>query len=102
MLSVLKNMTVSSMRQMVTSSQLEKYDEAILESMKKYLRIAREKHPQFAQSKNHALAYLGEEFGEVAREVTKGTDDRMREELKDLIAVAIRMYNGEYQEALSE
>lgn len=61
---------------------------------------AREKHPRFAEQVYHALSFLSEEHGEVVREVTKGKDgweERMDEELLDLIAVAMRMLLREYE-----
>jgi len=58
-----------------------------------------EKHPHFAEGPYEALGILGEEYGEVVREITKGQDgweQRMDCELIDLIAVALRMLKREY------
>lgn len=55
---------------------------------------ARAAHPDFAQGRFHALGFLGEEYGEVTRELTKGLpgwEDRADSELIDLIVVASRM-----------
>ena len=63
-------------------------------------RYAKNKHPEFAIGVFHALGFLGEEYGEVVREITKqkdGWEERMQKELLDLIAVALRMLMGEWK-----
>lgn len=67
--------------------------------------IARQKHPDFAYGPYHALGYLGEEYGEVSREITKQHPDwqeRMDAELIDLIVVALRMLQREYEHEPSD
>ena len=72
----------------------------IFECIKDTLDKAVKKHPEFAEGQYEALGYLGEEYGEVAKEITKGKEGwegRMTSELYDLIAVAIRMLRREYK-----
>jgi len=60
--------------------------------------MARVKHERFAEGVYEALGILGEEYGEVVRAITKQEgEDRLREELLDLIAVAWRMLKREYE-----
>ena len=47
-----------------------------------------------------ALGFLGEEYGEVAKKITKekpGWNERTNDELLDLIIVAVRMLLREYE-----
>ena len=72
----------------------------VLASVCDRLREARSKHERFAEQVYHALSFLSEEHGEVVREITKGRDGwekRMDSELRDLIAVAMRMLLREYE-----
>ena len=72
----------------------------VLASVCDRLREARAKHGRFAEQVYHALSFLSEEHGEVVREITKGRDGwekRMDSELRDLIAVAMRMLLREYE-----
>lgn len=72
----------------------------VLASVCDRLREARTKHGRFAEQVYHALSFLSEEHGEVVREITKGRDGwekRMDSELRDLIAVAMRMLLREYE-----
>ena len=71
----------------------------VYNAIDKELFEARKKHPDFAYGIFHALGFLGEEYGEVSKEITKqepGWEERMDAELLDLIAVAIRMLRREY------
>lgn len=64
------------------------------------LKEARRKHPDFAEGVFHALGFLSEEHGEVVKEITKqkpGWEKLMDKELIDLMVVAYRMLNGEYE-----
>lgn len=52
--------------------------------------LAKKSHPGFACGQWEALGFLGEEYGEVSKEITKGKDGwekRMDSELIDLIVV---------------
>ena len=72
----------------------------IFDRVSRTLIKAEKKHPTFAEGQYEALGFLGEEYGEVTKEITKGKDGwekRMDSELYDLIAVAIRMLRREYQ-----
>ena len=72
----------------------------VLASVCDRLREARSKHERFAEQVYHALSFLSEEHGEVVREITKGRDGwekRMDSELRDLVAVAMRMLLREYE-----
>ena len=75
-------------------------DEDILERVRRGLVRAKRLHPRFAEGKFHALGYLGEEFGEASRAITKNEgEQRMQEELVDLIVVAWRMLRGDHESA---
>lgn len=85
----------------------EKYDKdaEIIDQLRNALRWARQKHPDFAEGQYQALGYLGEEYGEVVKEITKGEDgwrERMCDELIDLICVAVRMLRGEFDNKEAE
>ena len=72
----------------------------IFDRISRTLLKAEKKHPDFAEGQYEALGYLGEEYGEVTKEITKGKDGwekRMDSEIYDLIAVAIRMLRREYE-----
>lgn len=74
--------------------------EQILDRIAEGYNIARQRHPNFAIGVFHALGFLSEEHGEVVKEITKGKDgweERMDNELIDLIVVALRMLNREYK-----
>lgn len=75
-------------------------DEDILERVRRGLVRAKRLHPRFAEGKFHALGYLGEEYSEVVRALTKNEgEQRMQEELVDLIVVAWRMLRGDHEAA---
>ena len=75
-------------------------DEDILERVRQGLVRAEHLHPRFAEGKYQALGYLGEEFGEASRAITKNEgEQRMQEELVDLIVVAWRMLRGDHENA---
>lgn len=74
-------------------------DEDILERVRRGLVRAEHLHPRFAEGKYQALGYLGEEFGEASRAITKNEgEQRMQEELVDLIVVAWRMLRGDHED----
>ena len=80
-------------------STLSLNDIEIIQAVKDGLARAEKLHPVFAEGLFHALGFLSEEHGEVTKEITKhkpGWEERMDEELLDLIAVALRMLNREY------
>lgn len=75
-------------------------DEDILERVRQGLVRAKRLHPRFAEGKFHALGYLGEEYSEVVRALTKNEgEQRMQEELIDLVVVAWRMLRGDHEDA---
>lgn len=59
---------------------------------------ARHKHkwPDEALGKYQALGVIGSEFRELEHAVEKESDERVRDELLDVIVTAIRMYQGEH------
>ena len=61
---------------------------------------AREKHPRYAENVWHGWGFVGEEFGEANKELTKarpGWLDRAEEEMADLVVVTLRMMLREYE-----
>ncbi|MBQ9536597.1 MAG: hypothetical protein IJU79_02280 [Desulfovibrionaceae bacterium] len=75
-------------------------DAEIIIAIQQALARAEKLHPDFAHGIYHALGFLDEEHGEVAREITKskpGWERRMQNALIDLIVVAWRMLRGEHQ-----
>lgn len=71
-------------------------DEIFAEATRK-LACAEEKHPVFAEGPYQALGFLGEEYGEVVRVLTKGEgEQRLHEELMDLLVVTIRFLRRDY------
>lgn len=65
----------------------------------KHLTIAEEKHKLFAEGQYQALGVVGEEFGEVVRTVTKEEgNERMQEELMDLLVVTWRFIRGDWKQ----
>ena len=72
----------------------------ILDKIQPDLKRGERLHPDFAEGVYQALGFLGEEYGEVSREITKGEpgwEKRMDSELFDLIVVAIRMLLRDYE-----
>lgn len=75
-------------------------DEEIFDAVDRGLVRAKHLHPRFAEGKYQALGFLGEEFGEASRAITKNEgEQRMQEELVDLIVVAWRMLRGDHEDA---
>lgn len=70
----------------------------ILESIKASLHHSREKHPVFANSKEHAVSLLTEEVGEVAMAVNDNDKEATKKELLDVIAVCLRWLEGDLKE----
>ena len=63
-----------------------------------WLATAERKHPLFAEGQYQALGVLGEEVGEVVKTVTKKEgDERMHEELMDLLVVTWRFIRGDWR-----
>ena len=61
---------------------------------------ARKKHPRYAENVWHGWGFVGEEFGEANKELTKarpGWLDRAEEEMADLVVVTLRMMLREYE-----
>lgn len=64
------------------------------------LQRARRLHPVYAEGKYQALGRIGAEYGELVQAVEKGEGTaREKDELLDLIIVAIRMWNDEHEVA---
>ena len=64
------------------------------------LHRARELHPRYAENVWHGWGFVGEEFGEANKELTKakpGWLDRAEEEMADLVVVTLRMMLREYE-----
>ncbi len=64
------------------------------------LAVAREKHPRYAENVWHGWGFVGEEYGEANKELTKarpGWLERAEEEMADLVVVTLRMMLREYQ-----
>lgn len=73
-------------------------DDEIFQELKKRLAVAEQKHPNFAEGKYQALGYLGEEYGETARAITKNEDEmRLYDELFDLLIVTWRFLRGDHE-----
>lgn len=75
-------------------------DEEIFDAVDRGLVRAEHLHPNFAEGPYQAIGFLSEEHGEVIRSVTKNEgEQRMQEELVDLIVVAWRMLRGDHEDA---
>ena len=64
------------------------------------LKRARELHPRYAENVWHGWGFVGEEFGEANKELTKAREgwlDRAEEEMADLVVVTLRMMLREYE-----
>ena len=64
------------------------------------LHRARELHPRYAENVWHGWGFVGEEFGEANKELTKAKDgwlDRAEDEMADLVVVTLRMMLREYE-----
>ena len=73
-------------------------NDEIFDEFLKRLATAAAKHPVFAEGIYQALGVLGEEFGEVVRTVTKKEgNERMQEELMDLLVVTWRFIRGDWR-----
>ena len=82
----------------MAASNKEIYAELLLR-----LTEAEEKHPLFAEGSYQALGYIGEEYSEVVRALTKNEGDaRFRDELFDLIVVVWRTLRGDHRQGKEE
>lgn len=64
------------------------------------LHRARKLHPRYAENVWHGWGFVGEEFGEANKELTKAKEgwlDRAEEEMADLVVVTLRMMLREYE-----
>ena len=90
---------------MAEDCMCEVLDKRLVHAIAQRMQEAREKHPVFAKDIPDAFLHVTEEYGEVAREISKrehGWKKRMYSELLDLIVVCCRMYSAEYdQETLN-
>lgn len=69
-----------------------------LDAICQRIKEARQKHawPDEALGKYQALGVIGAEFRELEHAVEKESDERIKDELLDVIVTAIRMYQGEH------
>ena len=65
----------------------------LIEDIARRVSEARRKHPVFAEGKYHALGVIGEEY----QEVVQAVENRVYQELLDLITTSIRAANGEHE-----
>lgn len=73
-------------------------NDQIYKRILKRISEAEAKHPVFAEGQYQALGILGEEYGEVVRSLTKQEgEQRMQDELLDVLAVAWRFYRGDWR-----
>lgn len=73
-------------------------NDQIYKRILKRISEAETKHPVFAEGQYQALGILGEEYGEVVRSLTKQEgEQRMQDELLDVLAVAWRFYRGDWR-----
>ena len=87
---------LSALRQHKDGGAIAKVLAGILHRLQK----AREKHPRYAENVWHGWGFVGEEYGEANKELTKarpGWLDRAEEEMADLIVVTLRMMLREYE-----
>lgn len=68
----------------------------VLHQIGSRLEHARTKHPVFAEGEFHALGVINSEMDELTFAVEKETEDRVTDELLDVIVTSIRMLNGEH------
>lgn len=64
------------------------------------LKRARELHPRYAENVWHGWGFVGEEFGEANKELTKAKEGwlgRAEDEMADLVVVTLRMMLREYE-----
>ena len=64
------------------------------------LREARMLHPRYAENVWHGWGFVGEEFGEANKELTKAKEgwlERAEDEMADLVVVTLRMMLREYE-----
>lgn len=69
----------------------------VLHKIGDHIMHARTAHPLFAEGKFHALGVVNAEMEELAVAVEKETEERVNDELLDVIVTAIRMLNGEHE-----
>lgn len=70
----------------------------IFRELEQRLLLAEEKHPTFAEGPYQALGYVGEEYSEVVRALTKNEgDERLHDELMDLVVVCWRFLRGDHR-----
>lgn len=62
---------------------------------------ARKKHPEFALDAARAWNVIRSETDELCRAVCCESAERVQDELLDVLATSVRMYNGEYESAAS-
>lgn len=87
---------------MAFGEKLAEHDrlDVLLQFIRKQMSRAKVVHPNFAESAQGGFLALSEEFGEVAKEISKQNEkweERMDEELIDLIVVALRILNRDYE-----
>lgn len=60
-------------------------------------KLARKKHPVFAEGKYHALGVIGEEYRELERAVERESPERQAAEALDVAITAIRFVQEEHR-----
>lgn len=74
---------------------------ALVVTLADRLTHARTKHPVFAVGMTEACITIYDEIGEVATAIADETPKRVQDELLDVLATSVRMYNHEYESAAS-
>ena len=69
----------------------------LIEDIARRMAEARQKHPVFAEGKDHALDVIGAEYEELTRSVERETSERMKDEALDVAVTALRMWAGEHE-----
>ncbi len=60
-------------------------------------KLARKKHPVFAEGKYHALGVIGEEYRELELAVERESPERQAAEALDVAIIALRFVQGEHE-----
>lgn len=76
---------------------------ALYQCFMERLKFAEAKHPVFAEGPYEALGFIGQEFGEIAAEITKRHDpSRWFDEALDLLVVTWRFARGDWKQGDEE
>ena len=69
--------------------------QSTIKQINEHLEKARKKHPKFADTDYQIISIATEELGELAQAVNDGKITKTKSEAADLIAVLIRMVEGD-------